>query len=43
LSAFRLIILGEIEVPITAQEGIFNQRIVEAVYESQENGKCIKM
>lgn len=28
-------------IPVTAEEGIFNQKIVEAVYESQESGKRI--
>jgi len=43
IDGFTRAIRGEIEVPVTAQEGIFNQRIVEAVYESQESGRCIKM
>lgn len=36
-------IRGEIDVPVTAEEGIFNQKIVEAVYESQESGKRIDL
>lgn len=43
IDGFTRAIRGEIEVPVTAQEAIFNQRIVEAVYESQESKKCIEM
>lgn len=43
IDGFTRAISGEIDVPVTAQEGIFNQKIVEAVYESQESGKCIKL
>lgn len=41
ISRFSDAILYDKEVPITAQEGIFNQKIVEAVYESQQSGKKI--
>jgi len=43
IDGFTRAIREEIEVPVTAQEGIFNQKIVEAVYESQENGKRIDL
>lgn len=43
LDSFSLAVLGEAEVPVTAEEAIFNQRIVEAVYESQEQGAHIRL
>ena len=37
IEAFGNAILNNSPVPVTAEEAIFNQKIVEAVYKSQEN------
>lgn len=41
IEAFSQAILEKTQPPITAAEGIFNQKIVEAIYESQASGKRI--
>lgn len=38
IEAFSNAVAGDTEVPVTAREGLFNQRIVEAIYESQAQG-----
>ncbi len=38
IEAFSNAVLGDTEVPVTAKEGLFNQRIVEAIYESHAQG-----
>lgn len=43
IEAFSKAILEESQVPVTASEAIYNQKIVEAVYESQESGKRISL
>lgn len=43
VDGFTRAIRGEIEIPVTAEEAIFNQKIVEAVYESQDTGKRIDL
>jgi len=43
IDGFSLAVLKDTTVPVTAEEGIFNQRIVEAVYESQEKRVHISM
>ena len=41
--AFSDVVLNGGDIPVTADEAIFNQKIVEAVYESQEKGIHIKL
>ena len=41
ISKFADAVISGGPIPVTAEEGIFNQKIVEAVYESQECGKRI--
>lgn len=43
IEGFGNAILNGTEVPVTPEEAIFNQKIVEAVYESSETGKYIKL
>ena len=43
IDGFSLAVLKDTTVPVTAEEGIFNQRIVEAVYESQKKRVHISM
>ncbi|MBR5156658.1 MAG: Gfo/Idh/MocA family oxidoreductase [Clostridia bacterium] len=43
IDGFSKAILENSAVPVTAEQGIFNQQIVEAIYESNENGKHIKL
>lgn len=41
IEAFGNSIINDTEVPVTADEAILNQRVVEAVYESSKTGKHI--
>lgn len=41
--AFSDAVMGKGEIPVTADEAIFNQKIVESVYESQEKGIHVKL
>ena len=43
IEALANAILNDTAVPVTAEQAIFNQRIVEAVYESQETERHIKL
>ena len=43
IEAFSAAVAGNAEVPVTAGDGLFNQRIVEAIYESQEKEKHITL
>ena len=43
IEGFAAAILNDTDAPVTAAEGIFIQKIVEAVYESQETGKHITL
>lgn len=43
IDGFSKAILEDCAVPVTAEQGIFNQQIVEAIYESNENSKHIKL
>lgn len=38
ITKFSDAILSDAPIPVTAEEGIFNQKIVEAVYESEDKG-----
>lgn len=40
---FSQAILDDSKVPVTAEEGIFNQKVIEAVYESQETNRIIEV
>ncbi len=43
IQKFSDAVINKTAAPVTATEAILNQRIVEAVYESQESGKRIKL
>ncbi len=43
IEKFSDAIIERSDVPVTAAEAIFNQKIVEAVYESQQSGRRIKV
>ena len=43
VEGFAAAILNDTDVPVPAEDGIFNQTVVEAVYESQETGKHITL
>ena len=43
IQKFSDAVINKTAAPVTAAEAILNQRIVEAVYESQESGKRIKL
>lgn len=43
IEAFSRAVAEVEEIPVTAEEGLFDQRIVEAIYESQEKGAHIKL
>ena len=43
IDGFSMAVINNKDVPVTAEEGIFNQRIVEAVYSSQEQGVHIAL
>ncbi len=43
IERFGNAIINDTDTPVTAAEAIFNQRIVEAVYESSETGKFVTL
>lgn len=43
ITKFSNAILDNTDAPVTAEEGIFNQKIVESVYHSEETGKRITL
>ncbi len=43
IEQFSEAVMNKTEAPVTATQAIFNQKIIEAVYESEETGKRIKL
>ena len=43
IEGFGNAIINDTDVPVPANEAIFNQKIVEAVYESSKTGKFVTL